>query len=441
VRIVSAREFADLAVSNAERNFSNQAEIFYQANGTWRGFAEFLARRQVQQSPPKPVPGGQTGNLPIMQPLTFALADADGRIVVPTGGYRRSELISEVTLAGGTPLEIDDQFVGTVLTTGNPPPLDPREEQYLQRTDRVLLFAALGSLAVALILSLILTRGLTRPVRELTQATRSLAKGKLGQQVPVRSADEIGELTAAFNQMSADLYRANEQRRRMTADIAHDLRTPLTILGGYLEAMQDGVLPPTPKRLETMNTEIQGLIRLVEDLRMLSLADAGNLLLNRQFIEPLSLLERAATAFAQKAAEKFVEIQVDAQPDLPQISVDPERIHQVLGNLVANALRYTPEGGVVSLQCSVISDQSVLRQLSTDNCLLITVQDTGKGIPAEALPHIFERFYRGESAREGGESGLGLAIAKSIVEAHGGQISVSSAGAGKGSMFSIWLPM
>ncbi|MBC8496256.1 MAG: HAMP domain-containing protein, partial [Chloroflexi bacterium] len=327
--------------------------------------------------------------------------------------------------------EIDGQTVGTVIATGDIPQLALREEQFLARTNQSLLYATLGAMAIALVISLVLTRGLTRPLRDLTTAIRATAKGEFGRQVTVHSNDEIGQLAGDFNQMSADLAYLSEQRRQMTADIAHDLRTPLTVIAGYIESMRDGVLKPTPERLETMHNEVHHLQRLVEDLRTLSLAEAGELSLNLASVAPDALLNQIQAAYQHSAERKDIKLSIQAAANLPRINVDPDRMMQVLGNLVSNALRYTPEGGGV--QCSVVSRQS---------SVIFTVKDTGAGINPADISRIFDRFYRGDESRQGvgSESGLGLAIAKSIVEMHGGEISVESE-LGRGSAFIIHLPL
>jgi signal transduction histidine kinase len=231
--------------------------------------------------------------------------------------------------------------------------------------------------------------------------------------------------------MSADLARSNQLRRQMTADIAHDLRTPLTVIGGYIESLREGVLEPNPARFDVMHQEVQHLQHLVEDLRTLSLADAGELKLNRQRIAPQTLLEQTASAFKHQAEQKQIALQVIAEPGLPEIAVDEIRIAQVMGNLVSNALRYTPDGGRI-----VLSAQRQAGQVR------LSVEDNGAGIASDALPQIFERFYRGDTSRHqsNSESGLGLAIVKSLVEAHGGTITAQSEGVGTGSAFSVCFP-
>jgi signal transduction histidine kinase len=232
----------------------------------------------------------------------------------------------------------------------------------------------------------------------------------------VRTGDEVGELAASFNHMSIDLAQATQSRRQLTADIAHDLRTPLSVILGYTEALSDGKLSGAPETYDVMHSEALHLSHLVDDLRLLSLADTGELPLNRRPIALQVLLERTAAAHQPQAAKKAIDLLVDADPALPEIEVDPERMAQVLNNLVSNALRHTPKGGRVTL--------SAVQQ---NGDILLSVTDTGSGISAEELPYIFNRFYRGDQARQqNGESGLGLAIARSIVRAHGGTISVDS---------------
>ncbi len=452
-RYTTQRDFAKLVLSNAQNNFIDLATTYYLATGSWRGFAETLPRRQNQlpaqpqgdpqnpppgqppQQPPQPIdnPPGREAQT---QALTFALIDTRGRIVVPAGEYRRGDVLSEDQLQEGTAIEIDGEIVGAVIATGDIPPLARREELFLERANQSLLYATLGAMAVAAILSLLLVGRLTRPLRELTAAIRHTAKGEFGRQVNVNSKDEIGQLAGDFNQMSADLAHLSMQRRQMTADIAHDLRTPLTVIAGYIESMRDGVLKPTPERLETIFNEVHHLQRLVSDLRTLTLAEAGELSLNLAPVAPEALLKQLQAAYRHPAEKRKINLSVTAEPDLPHIHVDPDRIMQVLGNLVSNAIRHTPGGGDIRIQCSVASDQT-----SPGSWLQVAVTDTGPGISPADITRIFDRFYRGDESRQGveGESGLGLAIAKSIVEMHGGGIRVESE-LGRGSTFIIQLP-
>ncbi|HQF70805.1 MAG TPA: ATP-binding protein, partial [Promineifilum sp.] len=274
-----------------------------------------------------------------------------------------------------------------------------------------------------------LARTLARPIGELTAATQRIARGELGLQVPVRTHDELGKLASSFNSMSADLEKASRLRRQMTADIAHDLRTPLSVILGYSEALQDEKLPGTPEVYGAMYRQAQQLNRLIDDLRILSLADAGQLSLQRRAVLPGDLLDHTAIAYLPQAEERGVRLSVAAD-GVPTIWVDPDRLVQVLGNLVGNALRHTPDGGLIALAAGKTGERVVL-----------SVTDSGPGIPPEDLPHIFERFYRGDKARvDDGASGLGLAIARSLIEAHGGQIAAENVATG-GARFTIALPV
>jgi signal transduction histidine kinase len=320
-------------------------------------------------------------------------------------------------LQAGTPVTVDGKQVGTILTAKEPPGFNPQEAQFLQRTNEALIFAMLGALLVALVIGGLLARTLTGPLQALTHAAQNITQGQLEQEVKVRTNDEIGQLAAAFNRMSQEVARVNQLRRQMTADIAHDLRTPLTVISGYVESMRDGDLKPSTERFALIYSEIERLQNLVGDLRMLSMVDAGELSLNPQSISPKNLLERASALFRHQAEGQHVTIQVNAGDDLPNIRVDEARLIQVLGNLISNALRYSLPGGTITLAAQTSADQ-----------LEIRVEDTGTGIPADELPYIFNRFRRGDKSRhtETGETGLGLAIVKALVEAHGGSVSAES---------------
>jgi signal transduction histidine kinase len=438
-RYATVTEFDRYRLQQAQTDFVSSVTEYYGSHQSWVGVdAYFRDRGQPpmqgdRMAPPPLADADRQKSLPPLPPppfRVFALVDQNGYVVVSAGPYRGGDLVSKGDQAKGTAVELSGQVVGTMLAVGASLDHDPNEQRYLARTNQALLGAALGATAIALILGLLLARTLIRPLRELTIAIRAMDKGCLKQQVLVRSRDELGELGGAFNQMSADLARANESRRRMTADIAHDLRTPLTVISGYIESLRDGVLKPSAARYDAMYNEAQHLLRLVEDLRTLSLADTGELKLNRQPVSARALLERLAAAYHHRAEQQNVSLWVQTEPDLPDIDVDPERMVQVLGNLISNALRYTPSGGQIRLSAR-----------SQANAMQLAVKDTGTGIAPEALPHIFNRFYRADESRQqqNGESGLGLAIAKSLIELHGGQIAVESE-LGQGSTFTVVLP-
>ena len=392
-----------------QNDFAVAAKNYYLTNRTWDGIDNYLREQQL-------LPPLNEVNPP---PQPFVLVDTDRKVIIASAPYVVGEKVKQGTLDKGIPIESGSEVFGTVISTGQPLVRNPIDQKYVDQINRGFWLAGIVGMLFALGFGLLLARSLTRPVRDLTTATRNMAQGQLEQQVPVRSGDELGELAQAFNQMSADLALANRSRKQMTADIAHDLRNPLTVLSGYLESLQDGKLKPTPERFAIMQAEVTHLQHLVEDLRTLSLADAGELKLH---LEPTSipeLLERVAEAYRHQAQLQQINLKVEIEPNLPEINLDPSRMEQVLGNLVSNALRYTAADGEIRLEAKQLNGS-----------LSVSVIDNGSGIPAEILPHIFERSYRGDESRSGNESGLGLAIAKSIIELHGGHIRAESDKAG-----------
>jgi two-component system sensor histidine kinase BaeS len=289
---------------------------------------------------------------------------------------------------------------------------------------------------------------MSRPLVDLTAATRAVATGDLSVRVPVRYHGEMRELSIAFNAMTEELARADELRRNLTADVAHELRTPLSVIRGKLEGVLDGVYPSTPEHLAPILEEIKLLTQLVEDLRLLSLAEAGQLPLEKRAMDVGALLRDAQVNFSPQAADQGVTLALDLPSELPEVMADRRRIAQVLGNLLTNALRHTPSGGRVTLSAAVAPP---IAGEAGGGMVEVTVADTGPGIPPEDLPYIFERFWRGEKSRSraGGGAGLGLAIAKHLVEAHGGEIGVKSSlteglkigEVGEGTTFYFTLPL
>ena len=429
IRLTSANRLMQFVVEQQRSSLVQTLSQYYAENGSWSGVAQNWRQLQFRNFP---APAFQTvdhtsqaGNPPGGQGREsfFGLADAEGTVIVsvdpqhPAGSTLPANLLKT-----GVAVTVDGKQVGTILTARQPAGFSPQEVQFLQRTTEALIYAILGAMLVALVMGVLLARTLTRPLQALTQAAQSITRGQLEQQVKVRSNDEIGQLATAFNRMSQEVARVNQLRKQMTADIAHDLRTPLTVISGYIESMREGMLKPTPQRLALIYSEIERLQNLVGDLRMLSLADAGELSLNPQSIAPRALLDKAATLFRHLAEQQKVTIMVTVSENLPELWVDEARMMQVLGNLISNALRYTPSGGRVTLSAR-----------SVDDTVEICVQDTGEGIPADELPFIFDRFRRGDKSRhaETGETGLGLAIVKALVESHGGSVAAESApGAG-----------
>jgi two-component system OmpR family sensor kinase/two-component system sensor histidine kinase BaeS len=259
-------------------------------------------------------------------------------------------------------------------------------------------------------------RSMFDPLAKVMAAADAVAEGDFSVRVPERGTGEFGRLTRSFNRMVSELERADLQRRNLTADVAHELRTPLHIMQGNLEGITDGVYEADDEQIERLLGETQQLARLVEDLHTLSLAEAGQLQMRMERVDIRELLTDVATSFSGQAEAAGVDLKIEVNEgaEALQIRGDAGRLDQVLSNLVANALDHTLSGGEILMQAARHQDG-----------VMIKVSDTGSGIPAEDLPYIFERFWRGESRRQAG-SGLGLAIAKHLVEAHGGEIGVES---------------
>jgi signal transduction histidine kinase len=310
-------------------------------------------------------------------------------------------------------------------------PLGARELLFASRfRDSIWTGTGLAAL-IGVVLALLLARRMVRPVVDLTSAARVIARGGTPAPVPVRGEDEIAELARAFNKMTERLATDEEQRRRLFAGIAHELRTPLSVIQGTLEGVLDRVLDATPERIAMLHSQTLLLARLITDLRDLSLAQAGQLQLNLQAIDAGPVVRETLEALAPLAEERGVALRSDVARRLPRIDADPDRLRQIVQNLVENAVHYTPAGGEVRV---------TMRGDASDGVRL-AVADTGAGVAEADLPHIFRHFYRADQsrARSSGGTGLGLAIVKSLVEAHRGRVAVESA-VGKGSTFTVTFP-
>lgn len=397
---------------------------YYARTGSWVGVDEWLTSLTQSQPVGRGQRRGQGAGAAIERLL---LTDPDGQVLADSRGDLVGERLSDAELAFGVGIETDGELVGTLLVPASGGVYESLEAEFLSQVNRSLLWAGLAAGAVALVLGLLLARQLTAPLRALTQAAHHLAEGDVPQ-VEVQSRDEVGELSQAFNQMAQSLARQETLRRNLMADIAHELRTPLTVIRGDLEALLDGVFEPTPGALASLQEETLLLSRLVDDLRALAQAEAGQLRLELQPTDLADLLHGVVTSFSLQAESQGQILELSLPVDLPLVVADPQRVRQVVANLVSNALRHAPtEGGHVRL-----SAMPHLHEVQ------VLVSDNGPGIPPEDLSQVFDRFWRGYRTRGDG-SGLGLAIARSLVEAHGGRIWVESK-VEKGSDFYFTLP-
>lgn len=383
---------------------------YYTAHDSWTGVQEVL------QTLPGMGPQGRGMGGGAHRPsrIDLRLADAEGHILADTAGSSGSTIL-QAELEDSIPIQVAGQTVGYLLPSAPTPaalPLDASQTQFLARVRTTLWIAALVALAAALIIGGLLFRSIVAPLRHLTTASQAIAEGDLSVHAPVQGQDELAQLAEAFNRMAESLARAEEARRNQTADVAHELRTPLTILQGTLEAMLDGVYPADRETLVAALTQVQTLARLVEDLRLLALADAGQLRLHTGPLELGKFLREIVEVHRPQAEDQGVELTLKT-PHLPLVLADRDRLAQVMGNLLGNALRYVTTGGHVAVYATNLE-----REVS------VAVADDGPGVPPEDLPHLFERFWRGDRGRQRvtGGSGLGLSIACHIVEAHGGRM-------------------
>jgi len=298
-------------------------------------------------------------------------------------------------------------------------------------TSYFLLVGGSLAIAIALILIFFLSRRITSPVGVLVNAARRLGRGDLSQRVQVRGEDEVAALAQAFNTMATDLEHDEQLRRNLIADVAHELRTPLSNIQGYLEAIRDGMMKPDATTIGSIHEEAAMLSRLVNELQELSLAEAGELKLVYQEEDIGKLVKQAVTPWQPQVETKEISLSLNLPDNLPLVNIDWQRVNQVLHNLLENAVNHTGKGGIITVAAA-----------KQGNWLEVSVSDTGEGIPAGDLSNIFERFYRVDRsrARATGGSGLGLTIARRLVEAHGGKITVQSE-LGKGSRFSFTLPI
>jgi len=292
----------------------------------------------------------------------------------------------------------------------------------------------LGAIAVAVILSLVISRRIVNPTRKIIDATKEIAAGDYSKRVEIYSSDEIGELGIALNRMAESLEKIETMRRELVSNVSHELATPLTNISGYLEALNDKVIKgeePTRKTLELLREETQRLTSMVTDLRELSAIESSTSKLNLESVNLNELMYKITYEFKPRFRKKGIIFSAKTPSDLPEVKADKNRLVQIIVNLLNNAISYTQDGGKVEISAKPVNGY-----------IEVEISDTGIGIPEKDIPHIFERFYRGDKSRsrETGGTGIGLAIVKELVQAHGGEISVKS-DEGRGATFSFTMPI
>ena len=406
-----------------------ELQDYYSAHGSWEGVGAYLESLRRAQRRRVPTHGR----------VDLVLLDRSGRVVwsasrrVPVGAYL--PLLPKGIKPILVPIKVDGKSVGELAVLApSLTALSGVEYSFLKEVDRTLTSATLMALVVALLLGIAISNWLVSPLKSLTKAAHRITGGDFSQRVEIRSNDEFGDVGNAFNLMASTLEKDKELREKLLTDVAHELRTPLSVIKGNLEALLDGVYQPTDENLSLVYDEVLLLERLINDLREVSLAEAGELRLDMSEVDIEDLVSQAIGFFKPQAEEKGVELSVEISPGAHKVRGDQQRIRQVLHNLLSNALRHTPGGGKITVGVKTI--------VSPDPEVSVSVSDTGSGIAPEDLPHVFERFYRGDPsrARRSGGTGLGLVIAKELVEAHGGRIWIESM-PGKGTTVTFTLPM
>jgi len=416
------REFNAYLLNLDRTAIAEHFVTFYRENRSWDGVENTMEDLFTQLKIPT--------DAKTTPPLPFTLSDQNRKVVLPGGFYKTGDYLLQMDYSRSIPIIVDGVVTGYLDIRSPVPRPEGDTPSFIDRVRFILLGSGAIGLVITLIIGVFFSRWITKSLRELTAAAKQVANGDLTQQVKVHSSDELGELARVFNEMTVQLRQLMQSRKQMTADIAHELRTPISIILGHAEGIHDGVLPANQETVEIIRDEAIRLEHLVNDLRTLALSDAGELKLELRDFSVHSLLKEVFILFDYQAKSLGISLHLDSEDTLPQIKIDTNRMIQVLSNLVENALHVTPAGGSIFI---IGKD--------TGSEVVITVKDTGRGIVHEDLDKIFDRLYRTDKSRqrENGGSGLGLAIAKSIIEQHGGQIYAESE-AGEGTAITMKLP-
>jgi two-component system OmpR family sensor kinase/two-component system sensor histidine kinase BaeS len=407
---------------------------YYVSAGSWDGVSELLdhamdSPMSMMTSRPGFFPGGEDTRLQVV------LADSKGVVLYDRVQHRTGRRLTKDEAAAAVTIQINGEAVGK-LVVAIPVRQDlvgPLEQRFFVRVREMLLAGAVIAGLLGVLLGLAVSRTLSAPLQRLALAARAVANRDFGSRVEVGGSREVAEVGQAFNEMTAALDEGEQLRRNLMADVAHELRTPLSVVQGNLQAILDDVYPMDKSEISRLYDETRLLSRLVEDLRQLALADAGKLQLNTQPVDLGTLIHTTCDHLTAVAEAQRVTLTVDVPAELPLVVADSDRVAQVLHNLLANAFRFTQEGGRIDIAASAAGDD-----------VQVTVADTGKGIAPEDLEHIFDRFWKADRARAKDEqwpggTGLGLSIAQSMLKAQGGKIWVESI-VGEGSRFHFTLP-
>ena len=427
------RQYVTNSSMQASGSGLEQLVAYYEQQGSWEGVETLLGQGVFvsRMGDGFPFASGRAPRL--MGRLDILLADATGKIVYDSAAEMDGGTLRSRERSKALPItQSDGNMIGYLLLSM------PRdwtmtgrlEQQFLSGMRNILITGAALAVGLGLIVGAFLSHRLTAPLQRLAAAARAVAGGDLGHKVAVEGSAEISEVGRAFNEMTTALSESERQRRNMVADVAHELRTPLSVIQGNLRAILDDVYEMDKEEISRLYDESRLLGRLVDDLRELALADAGQLRLSLRATELAPVIQESIENLVSGAEAREISLATSLPDDLPRVRADPDRVSQVLRNLLTNALLYTPAGGAITVSAS-----------PGYGMVEVAVADTGVGIEPQNLPHIFERFWRADPARARmGSTGLGLSIAQSLIEAQGGRIWAESA-PGQGSTFRFTLPV
>lgn len=417
-------EYLEQQNSGYMDRFGKTLELYYTETGSWENVQQLFSNLNLTSGQGH---GMMMRGMGInIESYHVLLLDENGFIVADSTGERIGTK-GDRLIGTAKDLIFDGEKKGTLLY--QPYKLQELEKGFLQSAQMSIWISVLVTSAVAVVISYWMAKTISSPLKKLMSSIKKLSRGEEEYEVQITTNDEFQELGDEFNDMAKKLAQNEEIRKSLVADVAHELRTPLTILQGKLESILEGVNSPTEEVILELTDEVYRLNRLVSDLQQLSLAEAGNLPLNKQFINFKILTQKICHQLEWLADEKAITLSYNDIPNC-KLSLDSDRITQVLVNIIGNALRYTPESGRVEVKGQEKEDSFILH-----------VFNTGPGIPKEQLPFIFDRFYKGDSSRtrNGGGTGLGLSIAKGFVEAHKGNITVQSSSR-TGTVITVTLP-
>lgn len=403
---------------------------YYLYYGTLDGIQEVLEESNIGARQKRGYMGGNNYFLPMLDNFEIVVVDTNGVVIGDTESQLLGESAKDISGLKES-LEVDGVKIGEMIVyRGKTIGFLTIEQQFIKSMNTSIILSTIIAVIIAVIIGIFISGKITKPLEKLMIGIKHISRGDTSYRVKVDTRDEFHKLANAFNDMSQKIQQNEEVRRSLVADVAHELRTPLSILGGRLESIQEGVLEPSQEVIVQLNDEVFRLSRLVDDLQQLGLAEAGKLPLNKRLVNLNDLIQKVIYHFSWLAEEKNINIKLISTDDII-INVDPDRITQVIINILGNALRHSPENEEVEL----LIDRE-------NNDVVIKIEDNGQGIDPEQLPYIFERFYRTDSSRsrDQGGTGLGLSIAKGFVEAHGGTILVESE-KGNGTAFIISLPI